>query len=79
MAQRWNQRQDPSLTVRLGRLAIRTQALVVAQRTQSIQRMVQAHTKALLKTPGGKRKLEEAQAQLNKAQQLLKARMFDGG
>jgi len=71
MAEHWNQ-NGHSLAIRLGYMAIRAQGLVVAQRIQSIQRMMQAQTRDLQKMPGGKRKLAEAQKHIDAVKQIIK-------
>lgn len=71
MAEQWNQ-NGYSIAVRLGHIAIRAQGLVVAQRIQSIQCMAKAHTRDLLKLPGGKRKLVEAQKHIDALKQIIK-------
>jgi hypothetical protein len=71
MATQWNQ-NGYNLAVRLGHMAIRAQGLVVAQRIQSVQRMVRAHTRDLQKLPGGKRKLAEAQKHIDTLKQIIK-------
>lgn len=71
MAEQWN-RNGYNITVKLGHLAIKAQGLVLAQRLQSIQRMMHTHTRTLLKLPGGKRKLTEVQTQLDTIKQIIK-------
>ena len=71
MAEQWNQ-NGYSLAVRLGHMAICAQGLVVAQRIQSIQRMVRAQTRELQKIPGGKRKLAEAQKHIDAVKQIIR-------
>jgi len=71
MAEQWN-RNGYNIAVRLGHLAIKAQGLVLAQRLQSVQRMAHAHTRALLKIPGGQRKLNEVQTQLDKIKQIIR-------
>jgi hypothetical protein len=71
MAEQWNQ-SGYSLTVRLGHLAIRAQGLLIAQRVQSIQRMLKAHTRDLRQMPGAKRKFKEAQKHIDAVKQIIK-------
>ena len=71
MAEHWNQ-NGYSLAIRLGHTAIRAQGLVIAQRIQSIQRMMQAQTRDLQKLPGSKRKLAEAQEHIEAVKQIIK-------
>lgn len=71
MAEKWNQ-GSYNLATRLGRMVVKAHGLIVAEKIRSVQRMTQAHTRDLLKMPGGKRKLAEAQKQLDKMRQLIK-------
>lgn len=78
MAEKWGQQQGFSFAVRLGHLAIKAHGVVVAQRIRSIQRMAQAHTRSLMKLPGGKRKLEAMTQQVERVNQVIKERATDG-
>jgi len=71
MANQWNQ-GGYSIAVRLGQMAVRAQGLVVAQRLRSIQHMTQAQTRELMKLPGAKRKLEEANKHFDAVKQIIK-------
>lgn len=71
MAEHWNQ-NGYNIAVRLGHMAIRAQGLIIAQRIQSIQRMVKAQTRELQKLPGSKRKLAEAQKHIDAIKQIIK-------
>jgi hypothetical protein len=78
MTEQWNQQRGFNLTTRLGYLAIRAHGVVLARRMQSIQRMTQAHTRDLLKLPGGKRKLREMEKQLDRVKQIIQEGTSDG-
>ena len=78
MAEQWNRQQGFNIAVRLGQLALRAHGVVIAHRIQSIQRMTQAHTKDLLKLPGGKRKLREMQKQIDRVKQIIRESTSDG-
>jgi hypothetical protein len=78
MAEQWNQQRGFNLAVRLGHLTLRAQAVVIAQRAQSIQRMAKAHTRDILKLPGGKRKLREMEKHIDRVKQILKEDVPNG-
>lgn len=71
MAANWNNNAY-NMAIRLGHLAIQAQGLVLARRIQSIQNMAKAHTRDLLKLPGGKRRLEEAQQHFDAVKRIIK-------
>jgi hypothetical protein len=77
MAGQWNQ-NGYNLSVRLGQMAIRAQAVVLAKRIQSIQCMAQAQTRDLLKLPGGRRKLAEAQKHIDAVKQIIRDDLANG-
>lgn len=78
MAEKWGQQQGFNFAVRLGHLAVKAHGVVIAQRIQSIQRMAQAHTRALLKLPGGRRKLKAMQKQVANVNQIIRDRSTNG-
>jgi len=59
-------------TVRLARIALRTQKLLLAQRIQSIQRMIRIQLPSLRRKPGGARRADEVEKQLNRMFRALK-------
>lgn len=78
MATQWNQQRGFNFAIRLGQLALRAQGIVVAQRAQSIQCMAKAHTRDILRLPGGKRKLREMEKHIDRVKQILKEGVPDG-
>lgn len=78
MPKKWGAQQGFSFAARLGHVAIRAHAVVLAQRAQSIQRMMRTHTRDLLQLPGGKRRLAEAEKQFARVNEIIKKQASDG-
>lgn len=72
MSDKWTQPSGYNAAARLGQLAIKAQGLIVAQRARTVQRMMDAHARDLLKLPDGAQKLEAARAEIAKMAQLIK-------
>jgi hypothetical protein len=72
MAEQWNNQHGFNLAVRLGQLAIQAHGVIVAHRARSVQHMARAHTRDLLKLPGGKRKLREMEERIEQVKHIIR-------
>ena len=73
MSSKWSHVNAERLpTVRLARIALRLQRLVLADRIQSVQRMVRIQLPSLRRKPGGARRADKVEAHLDNMLRTLK-------
>jgi hypothetical protein len=73
MSKKWSHmKADNFPTVRLAQIALRLQRLMLAERIQSIQRMIRIQLPSLKRKPGGARKVAEVEKHLNNMLRVMK-------